>query len=93
MNAVNFLGLAGALLLLAGCTDPFQQPQNWSMTGAGRENTALQVADPSDLFTGKSSPTSNGVAASAGIDKALGGAAGSAAGLQTAPQPIAQAGS
>jgi type IV pilus biogenesis protein CpaD/CtpE len=93
MQVVNFLGLAAAVMLLAGCTDPFQRPEDWSMTGAARENTALQVAQPSDLFNGKSSPTSNGVAASAAIDKAVGGAAGTATGLQTAPQPIAQAGS
>jgi hypothetical protein len=73
---------------LTGCyTDPFQNPGDWSMTGASRKNTAVQVAAPSQLIIGQPESSSNGVAASAAIDKALGGAAGTAAGLQT-PPPI-----
>jgi hypothetical protein len=83
--------LALASLALTGCEgalDPFQQPYNWAMTGAARQNLAVQAATPAELISGQSSPTSNGVAASAGIDKALGGAAGTAAGLQTAPPAL-----
>ena len=90
------ISLCLVAFLLAGCTgalDPYQRPGNWSMTGAARENTAQQVANPSDLYSGQSSPTANGVAASGAIDKALGGSAGTAAGLEATPQPIVQAGS
>lgn len=74
------------LIGLAGCyADPFQNPGDWSMTGASRKNTAVQVATPSQLISGQPGDSSNGVAASAAIDKALGGPAGTAAGLQTAP--------
>jgi hypothetical protein len=73
---------------LAGCyPDPFSNPGDWSMTGASHKNIAIQAADPSDLIAGRSDGSSNGVAASAAIDKALGGPAGTAAGLQ-APPPI-----
>jgi len=73
-------------LCLAGCyPDPFQNPGDWSMTGASRKNIAVQVATPSQLIRGQQDSGSNGVAASAAIDKALGGAAGTAAGLQTPP--------
>jgi type IV pilus biogenesis protein CpaD/CtpE len=71
------LGLTGCYL------DPYQNPNDWSMTGATGKNIAAQAANPSDLISGKSNPYSNGVAASAAVDKALGGAAGTAAGLQT----------
>jgi hypothetical protein len=71
------LGLTGCYL------DPYQNPNDWSMTGASDKNIAAQAANPSDLISGKSNLYSNGVAASAAIDKALGGAAGTAAGLQT----------
>ena len=70
------------LLGLTGCyADPFQNPNEWSATGASGKNIALQVADPADLISGKSDPYSNGVAANAAVDKALGGTAGTAAGL------------
>jgi len=70
---------------LAGCyADPYRNPNNWTMTGAGGKTIAV-MADPSDLISGKSDPSSNGVAAAAGVSKALGGAAGNAAGLQTVP--------
>jgi hypothetical protein len=74
------------LIALAGCyPDPFQNPNNWAMTGASRRNIAIQSAAPSQLIEGQGDDNSNGVAASAAIDKALGGAAGTAAGLQTPP--------
>ena len=77
-----------SLTACAGALDPFQRPGNWAMTGASRQNLAVQVATPSDLISGQSSSTSNGVAAAAGIDKALGGAAGTAAGLQAPPPAL-----
>jgi type IV pilus biogenesis protein CpaD/CtpE len=89
MRTPAYFVLALAGLSLAGCAlDPFQQPYNWSATGAARQNLAAQAATPAELISGQSSPVSNGVAASAGIDKALGGAAGTAAGLQTAPPAL-----
>jgi hypothetical protein len=90
---LTLLFSAGLLSGCAGAFDPYQRPGNWAMTGASRENIAQQAAYPSDLLSGRSSPTSSGVAASAGIDKALGGAAGTAAGLQTAPPALTQSGS
>jgi hypothetical protein len=73
---------------LCGCTpDPFKNPGDWSMTGASRKNAAVQAAVPSQLIFGQPADNANGVAASAAIDKALGGAAGTAAGLET-PPPI-----
>lgn len=96
MQNSALLTLCLAAMLLTGCTgafEPFQRPGNWSMTGAARENTAQQVANPSDLFNGQSATNSNGVAASAAVDKALGGSTGNAAGLEATPQPIVQTGS
>jgi hypothetical protein len=85
--------LALTALPLAGCVgplgpDPFQRPNNWSLNGAPLENTAIEVDQKSDLLNGRSDPASNGVAASAAIDQALGGPAGTAAGLQKAPASI-----
>ncbi len=58
------------------------------MTGASREDLAQQVANPADLISGRSEPYSNGVAAVAGINKALGAnGADTAAGLQTPVSP------
>jgi hypothetical protein len=81
---------AGILCLgLTGCyPDPFQNPADWQMTGAAREDTAQQVVNKDDLLAGRSEPGSQGVAAAAGVDVAIGGAAGSAAGLQKAPKEI-----
>jgi len=80
-------------LLLAGCVgpldpDPFQRPGNWAMNAAPLENTAVQASDKSDLLQGKSDPSSDGIAATAGVDEAVGGAAGTAAGLQKAPAAL-----
>lgn len=87
------LMLSTASLALTGCYgDPYQNPADWAATGAARENIAQQTADKSDLIQGKSDDLSNGVAAAAGVDKALGGAAGTAAGLQTAPPELSKTG-
>jgi len=80
-------------LVLSGCVgpldpDPFHRPGNWSMNAAPLENTATQVSDKSDLLQGKSDPSSDGIAAAAGVDQAIGGAAGSAAGLQKPPAAL-----
>jgi hypothetical protein len=88
MRVWNALQLLIILTALAGCyPDPFQNPGSWAMTGASRRNIAVQSAAPSQLIEGQGDDNSNGVAASAAIDKALGGPAGTAAGLQT-PPPI-----
>ncbi len=59
------------------------------MTGAPREDTALMTADKSELIQGHGTPaTSPGVPAAAAVDVAIGGAAGTAAGLQKAPQAL-----
>ncbi|OYV26280.1 MAG: hypothetical protein B7X08_02525 [Acidocella sp. 20-63-7] len=71
-------------LTLTGCA-PFARPGTWRITGASREDLAQQVANPSDLIAGHGNSLSSGVAATAGIDKALGaGGEGTASGLQTA---------
>lgn len=90
------LGLLGVMCVsLTGCyPDQFENPGQWSMDGAPRKNTALMVADKSELMQGHGTPAgSNGVAAAAGVDVAIGGAAGTAAGLQKAPQPLSFSGS
>ena len=77
-----------AALTLAGCADqgnPFARNGNWVPTGAANETIAQQVADKSELIAGHGDATSNGVAASAGVEKAL--TAGTATGLQT-PETI-----
>jgi hypothetical protein len=81
---------AGVLCLgLAGCyPDPFQNPADWSMTGASREDLAQQVANKDDLLAGRSDPSSQGVAAASAVDVAIGGSAGSGAGLQKPPKEI-----
>jgi hypothetical protein len=74
---------------LSGCyVDPLQNPADWAMNGAPLENTAQMVADPSELIQGHGDPESNGVAAAAGVDVAIGGSAGTAAGLQKPPPAI-----
>ena len=87
MRLMVFFGFCVTLLTLTGCVgafDPFQRPGNWAETGAANETIAQQVANPSDLISGRSDPLTNGVAASAAVDKALGAnGAGTAAGLQT----------
>jgi hypothetical protein len=95
MRLAIFFGFCVVLLSLAGCAgafDPFQRPANWALTGAADETIAQQAANKSDLLSGESEPGSNGVAASAALDKALGAnGAGTAAGLQTAPTPVSNA--
>jgi len=87
MPRFTFSVLCLAMLGLSGCAgafDPFQRPGDWAETGAARKTIAEQAANPSDLISGQSDSLSNGVAASAAIDKALGPkGAGTAAGLQT----------
>lgn len=96
-HARTILLLAACAAGLGGCTgafDPYQRPGNWTQTGASNEDLARQVANPSDLIRGHGEADSNGVVATAGIDKALGaGGAGTAAGLQTAVTPVAAASS
>ncbi len=91
IKAFQRLALLGAALALAGCDgafDPFQRPGNWSPTGEAQANINLQAAYKSELLSGRGTDTSNGVAASAALDKALGASgAGTAAGLQT-PETI-----
>jgi len=85
------LVLLGAICVsLAGCyPDQYQNPAQWSMTGAAREDTALMTADKSELIQGHGTPaTSNGVAAAAAVDVAIGGTSNSAAGLQKPPTAI-----
>jgi hypothetical protein len=89
--AITILFLSS--LLLAGCVGPlapdmFQRPGNWTMNAAPLENTAVQVSDKSDLLQGKSDTSSDGVAAAAGVDQAIGGAAGTATGLQKPPAAL-----
>jgi hypothetical protein len=90
MRLMIFFGFCVTLLTLTGCVgafDPFQRPGQWAETGASNETIAQQAANPSDLISGQSESTSNGVAASAAIDKALGAnGTGTAAGLQTTTQ-------
>jgi hypothetical protein len=83
--------LLGAMCVsLAGCyPDQFENPAQWSMNGSERENTALMTADKSELIQGHGTPAaSNGVAAAAAVDVAIGGTAGNASGLQKPPPAI-----
>ena len=82
------LGLTGLICVsLTGCYgDPYQNPADWSLTGASRENIAVQTADKTELFQGHGDTSSNGVAASAAVDTALTG--GTAGGLQKPPKVI-----
>ncbi len=88
--------LFGAAMLLSGCAgalDPMQRPGNWVATNASNETIAQQAANPADLISGQGSATSNGVAASAALDLALGpSGAGTAKGLQT-PAVVVQSSS
>jgi len=83
--------LLGAMCVsLSGCyPDPYDNPGQWSMNGSERENTALMTADKSELIQGHGTPpASNGVAAAAAVDVAIGGTAGNASGLQKPPPAI-----
>ncbi len=87
MRRAVFFSFCVGLLTLSGCAgafNPYQRVGDWSETGAANETIAQQVANPGDLIQGQSSTTSNGVAASAAIDEALGpDGSGTAKGLQT----------
>jgi hypothetical protein len=88
MRSALFFGLCVGILSLSGCAgmiDPFQRTGTWSATGASNENIAQQVANKGDLIQGQSEPGSNGIAAVAGVEKAMTG--GTATGLQTQMQP------
>ncbi len=87
------LMVSAASIALGGCYgDPYQNPGDWSANGVARENIAQQAADKSDLLAGQGDGLSSGVAAAAGVNKALGGAAGTAAGLQTVPPALSENG-
>jgi hypothetical protein len=87
MRHLIFSVICVAMLTLTGCVgafDPYQRPGNWAETGAANETIAQQAANPADLISGQSVPTSNGIAASSAIDLALGAnGAGTATGLHT----------
>ncbi len=92
MRKAVFFCFSPARLLLTGCAgafDPYQRPGNWSARGAANEAIAQQ-ANPADLIKGQSESTSSGVAASAGIARALGAnGAGTGTGLQLVVAPVA----
>jgi hypothetical protein len=89
MRILPFFLLILAGFGLSGCyLDPLQNPADWAMNGAPLENTAQMVPDQSELIQGHGDPTSEGVAAAAGVDVAIGGSAGTAAGLQKPPPAI-----
>lgn len=84
MRLVLFFGTCLGILSLSGCAgafDPFQRPGTWAMTGASNETIAQQAANKSDLIQGRSQSGTNGIAAVAGVEKAMSG--GTASGLQT----------
>jgi hypothetical protein len=95
MRVYVIIGLLASCLSLSGCYEPFQNPGDWSATGATREDTAQQIANPSDLIQGNDSVrTTNGVIAAAAVDKSIGGPAGTGAGIETsAPAPVSTSGS
>jgi hypothetical protein len=89
MRSFGFFTLCLGVLSLSGCAgafDPFQRPGDWSATGAANANTALMVANKGDLIQGQSVQGTNGVAAVAGVQRAMTG--GTATGLQTQVQPV-----
>ncbi|MDD2704744.1 MAG: hypothetical protein PHU07_05340 [Acidocella sp.] len=90
MRSALFFVACVAVLTLTGCVgafDPFQRPGDWSATGAANKALAQQAANKSDLISGQSESGSNGIAAVAGIEKAMTG--GTATGLQTTTTPTA----
>jgi len=94
MRSALFFSFCVVLLTLTGCQgafNPFNRPGNWSATGAPNEALAQQVANKSDLLQGQSEPGSNGIAAVAGVEKAMTG--GTATGLQTTMTPTSSAAS
>jgi hypothetical protein len=89
MRHVAYAAAALLCLGLTGCYgERFDNPGDWSMTGAAREDAAVQIANKDDLLAGRSQPGSQGVVAAAGVDVAIGGSAGTAAGLQKPPKDI-----
>jgi hypothetical protein len=89
MRHLGFAAVAVLCIGLTGCyAEPFQNPGDWAPTGAAKEDLAMQAADKDDLLAGRSEPGSQGVAATAGVDAAIGGTSGSATGLQKPPKDI-----
>jgi len=94
MRSALFFSLCVVVLSLSGCEgafNPFNRPGNWSETGAVNETIAQQAANKSDLLQGQSEPGSNGIAAVAGVEKAMTG--GTASGLQTTLAPTSSSAS
>jgi hypothetical protein len=84
MRSALFFTTCVVVLTLTGCAgafNPYNRAGTWSATGASHEALAQQAANKSDLIQGQSEPGSNGIAAVAGIEKAMTG--GTATGLQT----------
>ncbi len=50
---------ASGLLILSGCAgaDPLYMSDRWNLPSANSRNLVLQVAEPSDLRSGRSDPT------------------------------------
>jgi hypothetical protein len=93
MRSAMFFATCLVVLTLTGCTgafNPFQRPGTWAETGAANETIAQQAANKSDLINGQSEPGSNGIAAVAGVEKAMTG--GTATGLQTPPAAASMGG-
>ncbi len=89
MRRLGYIAAGLLCLGLTGCYgERFDNPGDWSMTGAAREDTAIEVANKDDLLAGRSEPGSQGVAAAAGVDVAIGGIGGAATGLQKPPKDI-----
>ncbi len=94
MRSALFFSFCVVVLTLSGCQgafNPFNRPGNWSATGAANETIAQQAANKSDLLQGRSQPGSSGVAAVAGVEKAMTG--GTASGLQTTLSPTSSSAS
>jgi type IV pilus biogenesis protein CpaD/CtpE len=55
--------------LLAGCTDPYDRPYAWSITGSDAANLAVMAEAPADLARGRGLVGADGQAATAAIDR------------------------
>ena len=71
MRGAVFAAFA-ALLALTGCVgafDPLQRPGNWVEEGSANETIAQQAANPADLLSGQSAPTTSGTVAVEALNK------------------------
>ena len=70
-NMLRGAALSTMVVIVSGCSlvDPNERAGVWHPRGVNDGNLAVMVADPHDLVSGKESTVSDGILASAAVDR------------------------